>query len=372
LLCFEKNTLAPVIEYGETVLIRLDAEATSKPGTCRLAVSMAWSCHAARPKRCGSRFHSWRPAKISRIRLARARGPSSPRLIEVSGTPRSAKEILESAAGVFERRDPRTGLSHASPVLVDRLVTLAVLRRKQQICRVSLWRSRPWQDEVDSMLKREARADESRLLLVDGARVRADGSASSGRRYSQAGAGGVTRAGYVDVPEIELFGKWEPTPGRPAPGYEGLTVLFWSNQFEGVLVWAAAQAGHGKGSIRGDVSMAKVPGTARRARSRPRPRILRLRNARRTANGRLSGSAKTSALVLAPTPIGTLDFAGRLFGSWRALEAYVRQKQPLGLCDPNPLGADRCFGAGFFGARRYDVISQPLRGTFATRRMKCS
>jgi len=72
----------------------------------------------------------------------------------------------------------------------------------------------------------------------------------------------------------------------------------------------------------------------------------------------LSGSAKTSALVLAPTPIGTLDFAGRLFGSWHALEAYVRQKQPLGLREPNPLELIVALEPASFGARRYDVISQ--------------
>jgi hypothetical protein len=63
-------------------------------------------------------------------------------------------------------------------------------------------------------------------------------------------------------------------------------------------------------------------------------------------------------LVLAPTPIQTLDFVDRLFTSWRALEIYLRGKQPLGLRDPNPLELIVVLKPAAFGARRYDAISQ--------------
>jgi hypothetical protein len=351
LALFEKNTLAPVIEFGETVLIRLmpsNIEARYLPlgGLDGMVLP---------------RGQAKRVAVASILALRKSLGfewpepaAEQPSLIEVSGTPRSAKEILESAAGVFEDAI-QNGLSHASPVLVDRLVTLAVSAQGASLPRVSL-ALKTVADEVDSMLKREARADESRLLLVM-ARVYALMEAlRQGGDTPRLELAGVTRAGYVDVPEIELFGVGAYT-WKTGSGYEGLTVLFWSNQSKEFLSWAAARPGtrrfdprrrfYGEGPWDGTQSPQQAASSH-----------LRLRNARRTANGRLSGSAKTSALVLAPTPIGTLDFAGRLFGSWRALEAYVRQKQPLGLCDPNPLELIVALEPASFGARRYDVISQ--------------
>src|SRR5262245_28359423 len=53
---------------------------------------------------------------------------------------------------------------------------------------------------------------------------------------------GVSRATYVDVPEIELFGVGAYT-WKTGSGYEGLTVLFWSNQSKEFLSWTAARPG---------------------------------------------------------------------------------------------------------------------------------
>src|SRR6185295_849882 len=79
---------------------------------------------------------------------------------------------------------------------------------------------------------------------------------------------------------------------------------------------------------------------------------------RRTANGRLSSSLKTSALVLAGTAPKTLDFGNRLFGSWEKLRQYVSRTQPLGLREPNPLDMVGVLQPVAFGPRAFDSISQ--------------
>lgn len=85
---------------------------------------------------------------------------------------------------------------------------------------------------------------------------------------------------------------------------------------------------------------------------------LKLRNARRTAKGRLSSSSKSSAVVLGPTAPDSLAFGTRLFTSWTALQRYVHEKQPLGLNEPNPLDRIGILEPSTFGAQAYDSITQ--------------
>jgi hypothetical protein len=347
---FEKNTLAPSVEYGETVLIRL------MPSN----IEARYVLHGGLDGMV-LRSQTKRVAVAAILALRKSLGFDLPviaaqqqSLIEVSGTPRSPKEILESAGGVLEDAI-KIGLSHASPVLVDRLVTLAVSAQGANLPRVSL-SLKTVADEVDSMLKREARADESRLLLLM-ARVYALMEAlRRGGDNPRIDFAGVNRATYVDVPEIELFGVGAHT-WKTGSGYEGLTVLFWSNQSKEFLSWAAARPGTQKFDPR-QRFYGEGPWDGTQSPQHAATSHLKLRNARRTASGRLSGSTKTSALVLAPTPLQALDFADRLFTSWRALELYLRGKQPLGLRDPNPLELIVILEPAYFGTRKYDVISQ--------------
>jgi hypothetical protein len=348
---FEKNTLAPAIEYGETVLIRLMPS----------GVEGRYVPHGGLDSMVLPRSQAKRAAVAAILALRKSLGFELPdiaaqqqSLIEMSGTPRTSKEILESAAGVLEDAI-QIGLSHASPVLVDRLVTLAVSARGANLPRVFL-SLRSVADEVDSMLKREARADESRLLLVM-ARVYALMEAlRRGGDTPRIEFAGVNRSAYIEVPEIELFGVGAYT-WKTGSGYEGLTVLFWSNQSKEFLSWSAAKPGTQKFDPR-QRFYGEGPWDGTQSPKQAGSSHLKLRNAGRTASGRLSGSTKTSALVLAPTPLKTLDFADRLFTSWRALETYVRGKQPLGLRDPNQLELIVVLEPASFGTRKYDVISQ--------------
>jgi hypothetical protein len=125
-------------------------------------------------------------------------------LIEVSGAPRTPKEILASAQAVLEGA-VTVGLSHLSPAVVERLLTLAVSALAANLPRVSL-ALRSVSDEVRAILQREARADESRLLLSAASLYALIEASSRCDDATAATLAGVARRQYVEVPEIELLG----------------------------------------------------------------------------------------------------------------------------------------------------------------------
>lgn len=346
----ERNSLPPVIEYGETVLVRLmpsSVEARFVPGGGVDGMIL--------PKANGRRV-----AVAALLALRQSLSLEIPvpgvqqSLVELSGTPRTQKEILASARAVLE--DTITvGLSHVSPAVADRLLTLSVSAQGANLPRVSL-ALRTISDEVRSILQREARADESRLF-TSAARVYALMEAiGRGGETPRPEFVGVSRAQYVDVPEIELNGVGAYT-WKTGSGYSGLTVLFWSNQTHEFLSWSEArpvtqqfdprQRFYGGGPWDGSQSPRQVACSN-----------LKLRNARRTVSGRISGSTKTSALVLSATAPQALAFDSRLFGSWEVLQQYVRQRQPLGLRDPNPLDTVVVLEPSAFGSRAFDSVTQ--------------
>lgn len=349
LALLEKNTLAPVIDYTDIVTVRLMPSAIEVrfvPGGGLDAMIL--------PK-----THGKRAGVAAVLALRSSLGFEVPTavaqqsLVEMTGTPRTRKEILDSACAVLEDA-VAVGLSHASEMLVSRLVTLSVSAQGAQLPRVAL-ALKTVADEVKSILEREARADEARLLLVIG-RVYALMDAI---RRDNVELAGTARGQYVEVPEIELSGVGAYT-WQTGSGYVGLTLIFWANQSGEFLTWSyarpeiqradARQRFYGEGPWEGTHSPKQVS-TAN----------LKLRHARRTAGGRLSGSTKTKALVLSSVKPETLDFGERLFTRWFELARYVASKRPLGLRDPNPLDMIVVLEPRELGERAFDSISQTFR-----------
>lgn len=347
---FEKNSMPPVIQYEDTVIIRLlpsGIEVRFVPGSGLDGMFL--------PRRNGKSA-----AVAAMLALRKSLGLEIPvaaaqqSLVDLSGTPRSKKEILDSACAVLEDA-VAVGLSHVSPILAERLVTLGVSAQGARLPRVSL-ALRTLADEVRSILRREARADEDRLLTLM-ARVYALMDAIRfGSDQQTMELAGSSRGLYVEVPEMDLAGVGAYT-WQTGSGYVGLTVLFWANQTREFLSWSyarpeiqradARQRFYGEGPWDGTQSPRQV------ATSR-----LKLRNGRRTANGRLSSSTQTSALVLGATDPELLDFQDRVFTSWTRLRAYVASHQPLGFREPNPLDMVVVVVPTRFGNRSFDPISQ--------------
>lgn len=351
LALLEKNTLPTVIDYTDIVAIRLMPSAIEVrfvPGGGLDAMIL--------PKQ-----HGKRAGVAAIVALRKSLGFEIPAavaqqsLVELGGTPRTRKEILDSACSVLEDAIS-VGLSHTSEMLVNRLVTLAVSAQGAQMPRVAL-ALKTVSDEVKSILEREARADEARLLLVIG-RVYAlmDAIRSNSKTTELAG---TSRGQYVEVPELELSGIGAYT-WQTGSGYVGLTLIFWANQSSEFLTWSyarpeiqradARQRFYGEGPWEGTQNPKQVSTSN-----------LKLRHARRTVSGRLSGSTKTSALVLSPVKPESLDFGDRLFKHWIELERYVASKRPLGLRESNPLDLIVVLQPHQLGQRSFDSITQTFR-----------
>ena len=347
---FEKNSLPSRIEYSESVLIRLmpsAIEARFVPGGGLDGMIVP----QANPKRV---------AVAAMLALRKSLGLELPKpdqqqsLIEFTGAPRTNAELLASAQSVLEDA-VNVGLSHLSPSVAERFLTLAVSAQGANLPRISL-ALKALSDEVQSLCKREAQADEARLFLSMARIYALSDSIRRSGDLSDAALIGTSRLQYVEVPEMEVAGLGAYT-WKTRSGYAGLTLLFWSNITHEFLSWSEArpvgqqfdprQRFFGEGPWDGTQS-------ARQAASSS----LRLRNARRTAGGRISGSAKTSALVLSPTAPQNLAVGDRLFTSWLELRNYSLRLQPLGLRDSSPLDRVVLLEPAFFGEKSFDSVTQ--------------
>ena len=350
---FEKNTAPPVIEYTDTVVIRLMPSAIEVrfvPGGGLDGLIL--------PKQ-----HGRRVGVAAILALRRSLGFEIPApttqqaLVETTGTPRTKKEILDSACSVLEDA-VAVGLSHASEMLVSRLVTLAVSAQGAQMPRVSL-ALKTVADEVESILEREARADEARLLLLIGRVYALMDSIRTTADNRSVELAGSARGQYIEVPEIELAGVGAYT-WQTGSGYVGLTLIFWASQTNEFLTWSYARPEIQRADAR-QRFFGEGPWEGAQSPKQVSTSNLKLRHARRTANGRLSGSTKTTALVLSPVQPETLDFDDRQFFRWNDLEAHVAAKQPMGLRESNPLDMIAVLQPRELGARSFDSISQTFR-----------
>jgi hypothetical protein len=354
---FEKNSLPSAIEYTESILIRLMPSAIEARYVPRGGLD-GMILPRANPKRVAV-------AALLALRQSLGLGIPQPdqqqSLLQKTGGPRTHAELLASVQSVLE--DAVTvGLSHLSPNIAERLVTLAVSTQGANLPRVSL-ALKALSDEVYALARRNAQADEARLFL-SAARVYALTEAiKRGGSLPDATLMGTTRSQYIDVPEMQVFGVGAYT-WKTRSGYAGLTLLFWSNTTREFLSWSEARPQAQPAAQQFDPRQrffAEGPWDGTQSPRQAASSALKLRNARRTASGRISGSAKTGALVLSPTRPETLAFGEKLFTSWSELRDYASRLQPLGLGEANPLDRVVMLEPTFFDPKSYDSVAQTFR-----------
>ena len=347
---FEKNSLPSAIQYSDSVLIRM------MPSAIEVRFIPGGGMDGMIVPQTNARRIAVAALLALRQSLGLESAPTGQQqsLIEMTGAPRTHAELLASVQSVLE--DAVTvGLSHLSPSLADRLLTLAVSTQGANLPRISL-ALKSLSEEVRSLCNREAQGDEARLLLAAARLYALSDAIRHGGTSPDPDLVGTSRLQYVDVPEMEVRGvgayRW-----KTRSGYAGLTLLFWSNTTNEFLSWSEARPAAQQFDPR-QRFFAEGPWDGTQSPRQAATSFLKLRNARRTASGRISGSAKTSALVLSPTKPTELKLGARLFTSWVELRNYASRLEPLGLRDSKPLDRVVLLQPASFDAKSYDSVTQ--------------
>ncbi len=151
---------------------------------------------------------------------------AAPALAETRGAPRTRDEVLGTSRQLLEE-SVCVGLSHLSISFEQRFATLAVSALGVNLPRLSL-ALRGIGDEISLIVKRDAQADEARLLQSVSRAHALCHALRTTIPPPRADLIGWHRTQYEEVGHLELHGV-AAYPWRTSSGYEGLTVLFWEN-----------------------------------------------------------------------------------------------------------------------------------------------
>jgi hypothetical protein len=216
-------------------------------------------------------------------------------LRQARGAPRSRGEVFASV-GTMLREMVSLGLSRLSSATAQRLTTLAVSAHGVDLPRLERM-LKGLADEVQLALRRDAQSN-SANLLAQAARIEALRTALA--KTPTPPLVGQHRTHYHDVGQITLIGLGAHT-WRSKGGYHGVTVCFWDESRKGWSTWSesrpVSQTGFDPASrFRADGPWAGCPSPRQAACS-----IVRLSQAWRNAQGRISARAATRALVVGPS-----------------------------------------------------------------------
>lgn len=309
-----------------------------------------------------TQVEKYRVAAVLAYQRAFGRAPDPPPGRARSGTPADSERAelrrrLRSAVTGLLLDTARVGASHLSAAFHERYETVAVWAQGAEYHRLARL-LRGLADQVELLLERNARADEHALL--DGC---ATALALTTALERSAGAGaepprlvGRARTTYDQAPTLELIGLGG-MPWRSGTGYHGLTCLFWWPAEQRFLSWTDARPvgvpgfeprhrWSQDGPWEGLASPSETPG-----------RSVRLRNARMTPAGRISGTESTlaavgaaSAELLAGLPVIT---------SWSDLAASGSAARSL-IDEPDPLADWTLLAPRSWGPPAYDAARQTL------------
>ncbi len=279
---------------------------------------------------------------------------------EKGGALRSREQVLEATRDLAEGMIS-TGLAHPSDRMVQRLFTLSVSAIGANLPRLARL-LRALAEEIDLILRRDAAGDVGRLL---------DQLATAyalTRALSAAGRPSLTLAGqhrseYETIGEMNLVGVgcW---PWVTASGFEGLSVLFWDVDRKRFWSWgesrpSANTAGWDVHTVYTTSSPWGAGAPERISRS-----AFKLQNVKANAQGRLSSSQQTTAMLAGPTVnvsgATQAEFGDRDFRSWTALAELAGKAVPLGLRAVEPLDQIVVVRPARWGERVFDELLQRL------------
>lgn len=241
----------------------------------------------------------------------------------------------------------RVGLSRLSPAMHERFATLATWAQGASYPRLARMLRR-LADHVELLLHRSGLADEHRMLAelsVTYALIRAlDLAANDGE--APVHLVGRSRSNYEPVRSLDLVGLGS-LPWVSQTGYHGLTSVFVRPEREGILTWTDARPTGLAGFD--PIRRYREPGpwSGLRAPASTAGATVRLTDAKVSDDGRISGTERTSAMVLPMTGTEVFDVLAAPETFAEAVAAFDPRRQPL-------LGTATTRGSGW-------VVVRPAR-----------
>jgi len=273
-------------------------------------------------------------------------------LTESRGAPRTRTEVLASVGTVL-REMLSLGLARLSAATAQRLTTLAVSAHGVDLPRLERM-LKTLADEVQLALRRDAQSN-SANLVAQAARVEALRTALA--KNASAALVGQHRSQYYDVGQITLVGmgaqRW-----RSKGGYHGVTVYFWDESRKDWATWSESRP----------VSQTAFDGASRfrsagpwegcRSPQEAAESVLRLSQACRNSQGRVSGRSATRALLMGPSRPREVPGA---ITAWTELTEQAKRLFGGGLGERNEglelvLLVPKTWGPGFYDTLRQELV----------------
>ncbi len=270
------------------------------------------------------------------------------------GAPRSRAEVLDSCQ-LLLAETLNNGLSRISTANQQRWATLAVSALGVNLPRLALL-LRGIGDEAAIVLARDARSDLGRMLDRMAQAHALCSALQAGGDSPRPDLVGLHRTRYDEVGHLDLVGAaaW---PWRTASGYEGLTVLFWDPSAKRWNSWTESRPRHQLAHFE-PVARYTQPGPWEGAES-PRQLArsgLRLMNARRNSNQRLSGSGKSRVLVTGPANLRSQNL--NVIEDWEQVSGISNALVEVGLKEANPLDSVVVVKPAVWRDRGFDPVTQ--------------
>jgi hypothetical protein len=273
---------------------------------------------------------------------------------EAEGAPLTRQQLLAAALDLLAGM-VATGLAHPSARMTERLFTLSVSMGAANLPRIARL-LRALSDDVSLVLDRSAAADTSRLfgrVCLTFALARA--LAAAGPKIPVALAG-LPRTQYDPAGDLVLTGVGA-FPWQTASGFEGVTVLFWEAVGNRFVSWGVSRP-TGTGGFDLNHSYRHEAVWAGGSPDKLSRSLFQLRQAKANREGRLSASKDSIAEVVSLTEPDRIDFPGRLFADWAALQEFTASAYPLGLKETNPLDRIVVLAPARWGERVFDELQQ--------------
>lgn len=261
----------------------------------------------------------------------------------------SAQDLLENTVAL--------GLLHLSDISHQQFVTLAVSAQAAHLPRLSL-ALRGISREIELQLKRDAEADCDRWFERMAHTYALCAALQQAAPNYPIHLAGQSQSRYDDAGTLNLIGIGA-YPWQSQSGYGGLTVIFWDTTAQQWCSWSDSRPlFHQQGFNPRRIYQQPGPWDGIANPAEASQSCLRLYNARRNYQQRLSTSSQTTGTTLRPTSTTDWQSIRCCFQDWQALRQHIARTLPIGLTEASPLDRLAIVQPQHWGTRQFDPVQQ--------------